>query len=323
MCTNFLARLTIAAACGLGTLTAGVAVAQQPAPSEAAVTIKPKFEKGQEYRFRVQVDRTDTNKLMNAPAPASAEPGTEEQKPQPIAVTSRAALDTEQVLRVVETAEAGATLELEIASIKANVEIPAGKFAYDSTKPEDDKDRDNIALQTYKPIVGVKFTLKTDADGAVTDITGNSEYQGLGSMAAYLQLLTGTENLRSRLNMMLVARRGDGVAKIGDTWSNVETTPFRQINANFEVLMNSTLRSVADGTASVDTTGGMRFLPINPDGKMEWSIKDPSLLASAVWSTTDGIVKTLTVDQSFQLKGSAMGMEVERRTVLKTVVDRM
>ena len=407
-----LSILMIAAALVSGTPAFAVG-SQPPAPpanaagaSATTVTLKPVLKTGLELRYRVKIDRTDSNivpkammqmapavksdppkattpevevpksdaphsdpqltdpapkmdpspKLMDVPQggmlsavdgavheegqpemsaarsqpPDASEPPGKAQEPvkkddgaETVQATSRVVVETVQVIRVKDAGDGGASMELVIESIKADVKMPEWTEAYDSTKPEDDKDRDNRALQAFKPLVGLIMTLTTDKDGNIATVTGNETFQGTGSMAGYIQQLTGTDNIRIYWNMALHAKKGGGTLNVGDTWTNEEAINAKQMGAKFEMLTTNTLRAVTGGVASVDSTGSMRLVPFDAARKPPFDLTDAKLLATSTWDATDGFAKTLEFERSFRLDGSAQGFPLSRQSVIKTMFERV
>ncbi|MFN7020086.1 MAG: DUF6263 family protein, partial [Phycisphaerales bacterium] len=334
-----------------GVWTTPVSGATQPpaaSTSESAVTLKPAFKPGDQFRYRIVIDRTDANIVpaaMMSPTPApekpeakpsddapksdpavtdgapdrtkepgeaaapAAKPAAEPPASESITASSRVVLDTVQVLTVKDVGEGGIRMELTIESVKADITMPEREARYDSTVAEDDRDKDNLGLQTFRPIIGLTMELAADRDGYITEVKGNEPYLNAGSpaMSGYLQGLTGADNIRINWNMLLHAKKGGGEFKVGDTWANEEAFAVKQMNARFELVRNSTLRSVAGDAVSVDSTGTMRLVSTDPERKPPFELKNGNLLQTATWSAKDGLVKRSEFFRSFQLDGSAQG----------------
>lgn len=273
---------------------------------------------------------TDHTPDPSKPPAEAAKPGTAEAPPPAngettITASSRASVDSIQALSVKEVGDAGIKFELTFESIKADIKMPERAAAYDSSKPEDDKDRDNVALQTFKPIVGLVLHLTADKDGNITDVKGNEQHLNASSpaMSGFLQGLTGSDNVRINWNMLLHAKRGGGTFKVGDTWINEDAFPVKQLGARFEITRNSTLRGVSGGVASIDSTGGMKLVPTEADRKPPFELKNGNLLQTATWTVEDGMTKKSEFQRTFQLDGSAQGFPLKRQSEIKLTAERI
>lgn len=231
-------------------------------------------------------------------------------------------LDTVQVLKVVDSGDGGASMDLTIESVKADVTMPEWTAAYDSALPEDDKDRENNALMAFKPLVGLKMTLTTDAQGNITSVSGNQDSQGRGALAPTVQQLTGTDNVRILWNTILHAKKGGGTFKVGDTWTNEESFVAKPLGATFETIATNTLRGVANGVASLDTAGEMRLVPLDPAVPSRFDLKNAKLTATSGWSATDGFCESMDLSRTFKLEGSVQGIPLVRRSDIRTTVTR-
>lgn len=304
-------RLTLAAALIASAVgvPVGASLAQEAArtaePSAQTVTIAPKFKKGDVHRFKYHVERKDAHKVT----------GTEQ--------ASDVIVDSELSLTVVDVSDGGASLEFKIESLKVDATTPDGKYAYQSGQPEDDKDRENLALQAFKPLEGMVLAIATDSAGLVTMISGEPAIpQGRSLSGVATQYFTNPDFLKFRWNCVLNARRDRAPTTVGQTWPHSDTFVAMQLG-KFEIILNNTLKRVHDGTADIDAVGEMKLSPAKEGDKLAFELKDTSILATSAWSLADGIAKRFEMERQFTLQGNAQGFDVVRTSREKVVFTRV
>lgn len=278
--------------------------AQESKPAAAAgeaIALKPAFKQGQVYKFVYHVERSDTNIIGGASPNAGATP------------SSTVTVDADMTVTVKAVSEGGYSLDLAVNAIKASAKLPSGESSFDSSKPEDDKDRDNPAFQAFKPLVGMVLTLVADSSGVITSVEGDPA-NPLGSLApTAVQFFANTDYLKFRWNNALIAKRDGAPVKPGDSWSQTDVFMAAQVG-RFEQTVKRTLKSVKDGIATIDSTGDIKIFPAKEGAPLAFALKDTSILATSTWDVKDGISRTLQMQRTFTLDGSAQGVPVTRKS---------
>lgn len=270
-----------------------------------AITLKPAFKKGDTHKFTWHVERSSTFDAMQKTG------------------TDKSVIDAGITLQVAESTDAGHSLEVTIDSIKIDHQAGEIKLAWDSTQPEDDKDRDNEAFLAFKPLVGMKLTLNTDKNGVITSVSGEPAVpQGRRLVEVARQFFITPEYLMFRWNTVLNARRDGGEIKSGESWSQTDTFVAPQVG-KFDHILTHSLKSVTDGAAVIDTVGTMKISPAKEGAPMAFELKDTNILATSQWPLADGMSRTLEMQRSFTLDGSAQGMPVKRKVDEKLTVTRV
>lgn len=270
-----------------------------------AITLKPAFKKGDTHKFTWHVERSSTFDAMQQTG------------------TDKSVIDAGITLQVAESTDAGHSLEVTIDSIKIDHQAGEIKLAWDSTQPEDDKDRDNEAFLAFKPLIGMKLTLNTDKNGVITSVSGEPAVpQGRRLVEVARQFFITPEYLMFRWNTVLNARRDGGEIKSGESWSQTDTFVAPQVG-KFDHILTHSLKSVTDGAAVIDTVGTMKISPAKEGAPMAFELKDTNILATSQWPLADGMSRTLEMQRSFTLDGSAQGMPVKRKVDEKLTVTRV
>lgn len=274
------------------------------AAASGAVSLKPKLVKGETHKFKWHAERTMSFDAMQQTG------------------VDKSVVDADVSLTVADVNEAGYALDIVVDSIKIENESRDSKLAWDSSKPEDDKDRDNEAYQAFKPLVGMKLTLNADKNGVITGVSGEpATPQGRRLQELARQLFITPEYLKFRWNMILNARRDGADSKVGDSWSHTDTFVAPQVG-KFDHMVTSTLKSVNDGVASVDAVGEMKLSPAKEGAPMAFELKDTSILATSTWDVSDGLSRSFEMQRAFTLDGTAQGMPVKRKVEEKLTVTR-
>lgn len=290
-------------ACSAGLLaTPPAALAQDSKPAAGeAVTLKPAFKPGQVYKFTYHIERTDTNTIGGAGPNAGAAP------------SSSVTADADMSVSVKTVSESGYALDLKVDAIRASAKLPSGESSFDSSKPEDDKDRNNPSFQAFKPLVGMVLTLVADSSGVITSVEGEPAVP-LGSLApTAVQFFANSDYLKFRWNNALIAKRDGAPVKPGDSWSQTDVFMAPQVG-RFEQTIKRTLKSVKDGIGTIDGTGDIKVYPAKEGAALAFEIKDTSILATSTWDVKDGLSRSLQMKRNFTLDGSAQGIAVTRKS---------
>jgi len=272
------------------------------------IVMSPKLAKGQTMKFKYRMERTETMTLTGAP---------DGSKPS-LAVTMDADVDA----TVMDVSDAGATLELVYRVVKANGKNTSGtEYVFDSTKPEDDKDKENAAFTAFKPAVGMKLTLVLGANGAVSEVQGDPIAPTGPFGPAAVQTLVNKDYTKFRWGGALSVKRDGGAMKTGDTWTQSDTFTAPPVG-KLEHTFKHTLKSVKGDTASIDSVGDMALHPLTEGDKLAFKLVDASLLSTSTWDIADGISRTFEMQRDFTLDGEAQGMPVKRTVQEKVSITR-
>lgn len=250
----------------------------------ALVDLRPRFEKGQEHRFVMELDSTTDLTARGA----GAESGKQSMKQE-----------FGLLFRVVDaTPEAGATAEVVFETIKATIDSPLGKETFDSTKPAA-QDGQSMLAPVLRQAVGTKLTLTFDADGNITSVTGG---EGL-ALAASLGQGAGPKDL---LGGIFTVKKGGGRARVGETWTNEDTIATSPAGG-LKMVTEHTLKSAARGEAVVAFRG--RVEPATEGDAGPVKVTDAHHEGRYVWDTRDGMLRSLDSQMSVTMDVAAPGMD--------------
>jgi outer membrane biosynthesis protein TonB len=203
-------------------------------------------------------------------------------------------------LRVLDADAKGATFELELKSVVATAELPAGKFTWDSAPTADDKDAANPILVAFRPIVGAVMKIAVGPDGNITKVEPDAQrYPATppgGPLAPMVQQLIGVDGVRLRFGPALWIKDGREPTAVGKTWTNSDEMIFRAVG-KFTYESTNTLKSVKDDAAQIDISGVVK-LGGTDDGKpAQGTLKEQSARGSCVWDVKAGLVKSHVWEQ--------------------------
>jgi len=227
-------------------------------------------------------------------------------------------------LRVIEASDTGASLELELKSIKATAEVASGKFTWDSSAPLDDKDRNNAVLAAYRPIVGSITRIKIGPDGNFTSVQPDPGLnpQGIrGPLASMIQQLVGADGVRLRWSAILWVKDGRQPATVGQTWTNTDEVVFPAVG-RFIYTTNNTLKSVKADVADIQFTGDVKLTGAEAGKAPSGAVRDQHLAGSCTWDVAAGMVKSHTWDQKYTIDVDASGFHVSRASEFTVTTTR-
>jgi len=324
-------------------------------PSAAArqtADLRPKFEKGQETKYRMEIDTQSVTESPDpeadsAPASTKAKPGT---KPEPkglgtIKATQKMTQSLGLRFKVINVdAQKTATVELIYDSLKVSIDGPEGKGDFDSSKPSSkplnepaskparkepaDGQTLNIdPLESGDPtanfgsIVGSVLTLTIDKDGNITKVSGG---EGLvpttpGDPARSLVTLGGVKELWGPIFTM---RKATGTATVGEKWKTSDTTDMSPIG-RFTITTESVLKSLSEALANVEFKGTIAPSVESAGGLMSFQVKDSTHEGSYRWDTRRGMLSTLDMKQVVEIEGGSQGFKLNSKSTTKTSVTRV
>lgn len=277
------------------------------------VDLRPKFKKGQELRYVMEVD--GKNKIVSK---------SNEDLNQDQTMSQRIGL----VMRVKEAGDDGATLEVVYESIRVVMDTPDGKAEFDSAKakkkPDASKPKpgqpagapagggnalDDLLAQIIGPMVGTRLEVKTDKNGAITSVTGGEALSG----GAIEGLLGGTAggpggmvpSGKSAANWLTGGIPGsDGRVRIGQTWTNTDDLGSTPAGA-FKMVTTHTLKSHAGGLAMVMFNGRAEGAQSESGGPLGGMIKlkGAGYRGQYQWDTGAGALREMNSEMTTEMTG--------------------
>lgn len=266
-----LAGLTMT--CGLvpGAVPQSLAMVQQG----PEVDLRPKFKKGEEIRFTMNLDTSGRD----------VTPGAGEQ-------TKSTQQQIGLLLRVKDSnPETGATLDLVYESFKITVKAPTGDVSFDSSKPAD---KDDMTDQVLRGIVGLTLKVKVDANGEITEVSGGDG----GAASALSGQFSGAEMIKGVFGPVFSVKKGTPKVSVGESWTTEDV--LQGGAASTRVKMTHTLKSVQGNNANIDIKGSVVMDPSS--GGMKAGVKDSSISGRAVWDIERGMLARLETDQKLTVE---------------------
>jgi len=267
----------------------------QPAgtqPVDRRVDLRPKFERGQSIRFKMDVANTST---PAAPATTTRPPAT---TPRPEQMRSKIELGLSlKVMSVTDSREA--TVEMVFDSIKASTHTKDQDIEFDSTKPG--KDGDDIAGLLFQGLEGSTLTLKVDRDGNITSVTGGEAFGTLG------QFLGGGGGAGQLFGPLFSIKKGNGIVSVGESWEDVDQIDNSMLG-KFKMTTRNTLRSVAGADAMVDVVGRIEPSSEAP-GEGVAQIKDSRFGGKYAWDTKLGMLRQMDTTMTVNLEQTVAGVK--------------
>jgi hypothetical protein len=336
-------RVSAAACAGIIVVLVGVPALGQHTPpppekketaSGGGVDLRPKFRKGEDARFKLEMTSTNRTKTGGAstpaaPTPSKPTPGRRgpQKPPAPVTGDDAAPSQTENVMKqeiglrlhVTEAQpEGGAVVELVYESLKLSVQSDGVLSDFDSTKPPSKNNADDPIAAMLKPMVGSVIKLKVDKDGNITDVSGGN---GLVPSALLGDLGGGSGggDAKSMFGSLFSIKKGNGRARIGEKWTDVDVMESSPIG-NFKMTTENTLKSAAGGKATVDFTGTMA--PDSEGGAGNQGlvqVKEAKYDGRYVWDTERGMLDHMDSHQNVVMdaKVGEGGTSMKSETTVK------
>jgi hypothetical protein len=308
-------------------------------PSETrnpGVDLRPKFKKGQELRYVLELD--GKNKIKSVSASKDEEPLDNEQ-------TSSQRIGL--VMRVKDAGDEGATLDIVYESIKVVMDTPEGKAEFDSTKKKTPASKpgtpakgavpdplaggmSDMLAQIIGPMVGTTIEVKTDRNGAITSVTGGSALGG-GGLEGLLGGMGGAgggmmPDAKSTANWLVGGMGGpsSGFARIGETWTNTDTLSGTPLGG-FKMITSHALKSLSGNIANVLFNGRAETTDSqdapSPLGSLV-KLKGAGYRGQYQWDTTAGCLKELSSELNTQTTCKIGQQDVEMTSTSTTRVKK-
>lgn len=278
-----------------------LAVACSAWAQHGKVDLRPKFEKGAETKYVMQIE-----------ALGSTSDGSGDEQKQIIKVELGLRLRTVDV-----QPEKGATVELVYDTVKVSMtgggEGGAMDVDFDSTRPV--KADDPIA-GALKNMVGATLTLDVDEAGNITKVGGGEKLGAMGAM------LTAGQKPKEAFGNLLSLSHGTGLAAVGESWTNEDVFEGSMLG-RFRMVTKHTLRSARGGLANVLVTGRIEPVSQSDAQLLPMQITDSKYEGSYVWDTRRGQLKSMTTEQSSTIEVDAAGTNLVQKSKSIVKVKRM
>jgi hypothetical protein len=272
-----------------------------PADQEArhrGIDLRPKFEKGQQIRYRMEVKNTSS----------TVQPGTSPRRargqPTPDAestVEFGLRLDVREVAR-----DGVATVDMELESMKFRLDGPDMSLEFDSTRPSGSGD--DMAAAILNSIAGTTMRLTIDRAGNITQITGGEGLAALGRIGA---AAGGGSPLQLFDNIMSI-KHATGFAEVGQSWENQDMIDSGLLG-RLRMDTRHTLTRMQGRDAIVDIRG--RTAQDSEGARTgHVTIRDAAYTGRYVWDTGAGSLKQMDASMSVRAETNIGEESAETRS---------
>lgn len=181
-----------------------------------------------------------------------------------------------------------------------------------------DLDLSGMLARIIGPMVGTVVTVKTDAKGAITSVTGGDALGGglggLGGMGGAL-----VPNPTQTANWVVSGMAGgSGLVRVGQSWTNSDALAGTPVGA-FRMSTTHTLQSHAGGNASVMFKGNIMPGSESPATTGGVQIQGAAYGGNYQWDTRAGSLRELSTDMRVEMAGGAslMNLKMKSETQMK------
>jgi hypothetical protein len=272
----------------------------RPAAADRRVDLRPKFEKGQQLRYKME--------LNNISAPVGRGGRTAP------ADEMRSLVELGLLLRTVEVDDQGlATVDIVLESLKLRVQSPEMTAEYDSAAGGS---KDDMIAMVLSPLVGTKMTAKIDREGNISGISGGEALAMLGQVGAPgaggppLQLFSSIFSIK----------KGSGLAEIGESWENQDVIE-SPLLGRFRMTTRHTLARMQGQDAVVQLRGQTQRDSQAGGGRV--TIKDSSYSGQYLWDTRAGALKQMETTMTVNAVTDTGEEKVESRNESTVKVTRV
>lgn len=317
------------------------ALASVAGARQATADLRPKFEKGQESRYRMEIGSESVTESPDPEAEPAADPATKNVKPgtkpktaEPkgmgtIKATQKMTQSLGLRFKVVNVdAQKTATVELIYDSLKVAIDGPDGKVDFDSSKkpaapaaksPAGSADPDRTS--NLARVVGSTLTLTIDKDGNITKVSGG---EGLvpSSPDDPAGSLVSSAGVKELWGPIFTMRKSTGSASVGEKWKTSDTMDMSPIG-RFSITTESVLKSLSGGMANVEFKGVIAPAVESSAGLMGFQVKNSKHEGSYRWDTLRGMLSTLEMTQVVEIEGGGQGFMLNSKSTTKTSVKRV
>lgn len=325
-------------------------LAPQAHAQKQIVDLRPKWEKGQQIRYRMDLSsagKTTSGAQAAKPAPGgkaakpaprtpSRTPSRTNAKPNPNAdpgtdaEPADAGINLEQSMlqsvdlrmKVVDAnPEGGAVVHLIYDSLRVTMTSDGKKTEFDSAKPKE-KDGNDPMAAALRPIVGATLILTLDRDGNITKVEGGENLlpAGLGGSAA--DGLANPNTVKETWGPIFTTRRSSGQAAVGDSWTTTDSMGASLIGS-FLITTENRLKSHNSGNALVEFKGKITPGPESAGAGTGVQIKDSKHEGTYTWDTRRGQLKELNMTQNVNVEAQLAGTTITSKQDSKTTIKRV
>jgi hypothetical protein len=300
----------------------------QPARStEGRYDLRPKFEKGQNIKLKLEVNNLAEQPaieidMLEDPEQKPAKPSRPSTPPGKRDVEkTKSRIEFGIVMNVQNVDAAGnATVGMTFQTVKVSVDGPGMKEEFDSTKPPKAPKPGEVDIigTVLKPLVGTTMTLTVDRSGNISSVTGGEGFAMLGQVTPGSG---GSGSLPQVIGPIFNIKKGDGFARIGEAWENTDKLS-SGLMGDFKMTAKHTLESVAGNIAKVDLKGKIEAGSMAPGGTT-FQVKDSSYRGSYSWDLARGMIKSMGTSMSMTIEHSLQGTPVTVTSETTTKLTRV
>jgi hypothetical protein len=263
--------------------------------AQREVDLRPKFEKGETVRYRLEME-ADTS-LSGGALPTGGD--------AKMQITYDLSLTATEV-----EPEKGATLALVYDRVRMKIDSDMILIDFDSTKPADPNDPMSAALAQ---MVGTTLTMKMDANGNITSVTG-------GGMLSPLTSSAGGKSPQDAIGSIVSIKKGGGVVKVGESWTNEDTTA-DSILGGFRMITTHKVKRVSGGKAYVSVDGKMTPLSEGPGSTV--TVRKANYDGEYVWDAESGKLHSMQIDQSAEIAATVGESDVTQTSSSRVRITKL
>lgn len=299
------------------------------------VDLRPKWEKGQQIRYRMDV--SSSGKTISGAQ--SATPGGKAAKPTPknkarpdpdsdpdpadlgINLDQSMLQSVDLRMKVVDTnPEGGAVVHLIYDSLKLSMNSDGAKTEFDSARPKEKDGSDPIAA-ALRPIVGATLVLTLDRDGNITKVEGGENLLPAGTLSP-ADSLTNPAAVKEAWGPIFTTRRSTGKAAVGETWTTTDSMN-QSLIGSFLITTENRLKSHNSANALVEFKGKITPGPESAGAGIGIQIKDSKHEGAYTWDTQRGQLKDLSMTQTLDVEVNLGGSTITSKQDSKTTIKRV
>lgn len=319
----------------------------KPRSTEGLIDLRPKFRANEPFKLRIQQSSTGTSLVQDASQLDSTKAEPQDQTmtqvfelrfvAKDVAPDGSATVDmiVDAVKMDFKSGDMNASFD---SRAPKSTNTPGSKGKQVTTKPSQVKpspnqpkqaptptgtpalpqdqlaemDENQLLASVVGPLVGSTTTLKFDASGNVTQVTGGEAWNFAG-----LASLTGTPmpgaSSSAAFGQLLNIRPGSNRARLGETW----TTDAGATNSpvgNFSMNTRYTLRGASAQSATIDFTGAVEP---GTDSMLGMQVREATYRGDATWDTGLGFLRAMQSTTHVVLEGTLAGNHARLDTTAK------
>lgn len=248
--------------------------------TERGIDLRPRFERGQEMRYRLEL--TNTSRIGGGPAaPRRGQ--------QPTAGEMKQKVEFGLLLRVKDVNKEGeAAVDMVLESLRLRIDALEGTVEFDSAAPGGGGDEFIGAV--LKSIVGTTMTATIDRSGNIQKVTGGEALAMLGQTGLPAGG-SGGAGPRQLFDQILSLKHHTGFAHVGETWENEDVID-SPLLGRMKLQTQHTLARMQGRDAVVNLRGRMMQDSASGTGRPV-NIRHSEYSGNYVWDTAAGSLKEL------------------------------